>query len=159
MHDEDNALGLKVWSQRNGPGFPWTAYGDKRLLDKVDVSNDKICQIAVQASADEIFTAWTSQQAPTYQTALSFTPSLAVARGNDQQVAPLFTFESTPKRRADIDKRCAWSFTSDYWYATTATLLATSKYFKYPMGLTPDCHVDPKPGKKVEENGNGEKHN
>ena len=61
MHDEDCAIGLSV---RNPGGEWWTCYGDKRALDEVAADNLKRCVAAVQASADEIYTAYTSKTIP-----------------------------------------------------------------------------------------------
>ena len=61
MHDEDCAIGLSV---RNPGGEWWTCYGDKRALDEVAADNLKRCVAAVQASANEIYAAYTSKTIP-----------------------------------------------------------------------------------------------
>ena len=52
MHEEDNALGLKV---SNRKGETWKAYGDKRLFEPENSDNCSRFHNALQASADEVF--------------------------------------------------------------------------------------------------------
>ena len=134
MHDEDNAIGLDVV---NPKGSSWHMYGDKRLLDKADLENRNLVIQAVQASADEIFQAWSTQQMPapnSYQ-AWQYAPTLDSARATTQALATLFTFENPPQRRLDIKKRREWQFTLDYWYSSTAIACNTSGLWKYPITL------------------------
>jgi hypothetical protein len=115
-------------------------YGDKRLLDAVNADNKTRCLRAVQVSADEIFTAWSTQTMPsisTYQ-AWQYAPTLTSARANNQLLAPLFTFEQTPQRRADVGHRRQWKFTLDYWYWSTYILCVKSGLWNYPITLGPE---------------------
>jgi hypothetical protein len=134
MHDEDNAIGLDVVDPQ---GSTWKMFGDKRLLDPTDDENKARCQKAVQVSADEIFNAWLTQTAPpvdTYQAWL-YAPTLASARATTQDLAPLFTFEQTPRRRVDVANRRQWNYTLDYWYLTTYTLCMVSGLWNYPITI------------------------
>ncbi|KAI9800895.1 MAG: hypothetical protein M1833_003031 [Piccolia ochrophora] len=134
MHDEDNAIGLSVQNPRQET---WQMYGDKRLLDTVDVTNQVLVTKAIQASANEIFQAWSTKQMPTpdiYQ-AWQYAPTLDSARAVDQKLVRLFTFESQPQRRAVIADRCQSKFTLDYWYSTTALDCRTSGLWNYPITL------------------------
>jgi len=145
MHDEDNAIGLDVVDPQ---GAKWKMYGDKRLLDSEDDENRKRCQAAVQTSANEIFAAWKSGTIPPTESygAWQYAPTLESARANTQELAPLFTFEDPPQRRADIKERRKWSFTSNYWYATTYAWCIASGLWKYPI------HIET----KLESDGNHE---
>ena len=148
MHDEDNAIGLKVV---NPKGFSWRMYGDKRLLDEVDRDNRNLAVKAIQASADEIYQAWSTGKMPasdTYQ-AWQYAPTLESARANTQKLAPLFTFEDKPRRRADITKRRTWEFTSSYWYWSTIAECIKSGLWKYPITLGAQSE---EPDDDVEEN-------
>jgi hypothetical protein len=134
MHDEDNAIGLSV---QNPNGTAWTMYGDKRLLDRVDVTNRNLVIAAVQTSADEIFEAWFMQRVPNPSSyrAWYFAPTLASARAYTQVLAPLFTFEAIPRRRSVIANRRQYIFTSDYWYWSTSLACATSGLWNYPITI------------------------
>ncbi|UNI15092.1 hypothetical protein JDV02_001661 [Purpureocillium takamizusanense] len=54
MHDEDSAFGLQV---EDASGSRWTAFGDRKLLDKVNEVNLLKCQAAAAASAREVYDA------------------------------------------------------------------------------------------------------
>ncbi len=55
MHDEDSCYGLQV---TNASGDAWTAYGDKRLRDRVNAGNLQRAEAAVQVSVDEVWLAF-----------------------------------------------------------------------------------------------------
>jgi len=132
MHDEDCAIGLQV---KDPAGESWECYGDKRALDKVAAENLKRCVAAVQASADEIYTAYSTKQAPspsTY-TAWKIAPTLESARSTNQALTKLFTFDS--ERRQDVKKRLAWEFKTDWWFWSTAFECKTSGYWNYPITI------------------------
>lgn len=57
MHDEDNKKGLIVYNQR---GDRWKAFGDAYYWDQANAENRKILLEAMQASADEIFNAYST---------------------------------------------------------------------------------------------------
>ena len=131
MHDEDNAIGLRV---QNPAGQTWTAYGDKRALDKADEDNRSRCTTAVQASADEIYEAWRSRVAPTIDQYKAWThaPTLASARGA-QELVPLFA--DWGGRRAEIAWRRKRTFTESWWFATTAAACWNSGWWNYPITM------------------------
>ncbi|OJA19207.1 hypothetical protein AZE42_06768 [Rhizopogon vesiculosus] len=129
MHDEDNAIGISV---KNSRGESWTLYGDKRALDSVDEDNKKRCVHSVQASADEIYKAYQTKQAPSpvdYQ-AWAHAPTLESALAH-QTLATLFTFNV--ERRNEISKRQLWNFKKDWWFLTTAIECKTSGLWNYPI--------------------------
>ncbi|KAI1171066.1 hypothetical protein F4777DRAFT_566875 [Nemania sp. FL0916] len=136
MHDEDNAIGLQV---SNPAGQSWTMYGDKRLLDDVDQQNNILALEAIQASADEIFTAWQTGTVPDIGSfaAWNLACTLDSARSTTQALAPLFMFGDGPPRRADIDERRVWEFTTSYTFATTVLSCSTSGLWSYPITLDP----------------------
>ncbi|KAK3392833.1 hypothetical protein B0H63DRAFT_498351 [Podospora didyma] len=137
MHDEDNAIGLSV---RSPAGRAWHTYGDKRLLDKEDVSNKNEAWNAVRTSADEIFQAWKTRTVPAYPNygAWNYAPILSELQ-TGQLVAPLFRADG--QRRADIRKRCQAKYTNNYWYWSTALDMKTSGLWDYPIKPTPDCKI------------------
>ena len=132
MHDEDCAIGFRV---SNPAGESWDCYGDKRALDKADAENLKRCVEAVQASADEIYTAYSTKKAPSPSAyaAWEIAPTLESARSTSQLLAKLFTFES--ERRQDIKKRRVWDFKTNWWFPTTAAECKISGYWNYPITL------------------------
>ena len=132
MHDEDCAIGFQV---SNPAGGSWYCYGDKRALDKEDADNLKRCVAAVQASADEIYIAYSTKKAPSPSSyaAWNIAPTLNSALSTSQQLATLFTFKS--ERRKDIKKRRVWSFKTDWWFWSTALECKTSGYWNYPIVL------------------------
>jgi hypothetical protein len=137
MHDEDNAIGLEVTSSQ---GTEWWCYGDKRALDKADDTNLKRCQDAVQASATEIYNAWTSKIKPSkdqYQ-AWSFAPTLESA-GGPQVLQALFTVKGTDVwRRTKLTNRRDTSKTNSGWtYIGTYQDAESSGCWNYP--ITMDC--------------------
>lgn len=137
MHDEDCALGLQVTDQNNDS---WTAYGDRRLLDKVDHDNLRRCMLAVQASANEVYLAWKTKKVPDPSKfkAWRIMPGKASAVATSQPLSPLFllgpsgTYDDL-QRRANIDDRRTWKHTTDWWAATTWNLLKNNKRWDYPM--------------------------
>lgn len=76
MHDEDNAIGLSV---QNPAGQTWMAYGDKCALDTANADNLQRCLRAVQASANEIYTAWQTKTLPQTYAAWNKAPTLQSA--------------------------------------------------------------------------------
>lgn len=117
MHDEDCAIGLEVSNKR---GDKWTAFGDKRLLDKVNETNLKYCREAIQASADEVCEAWKHPEGemkkikPEDYQALKIAPTVESARAIDQKFVPLFAFAEkyeNLERRVDVNNRRKREFT------------------------------------------------
>jgi len=132
MHDEDCAIGFQV---SNPAGESWQCYGDKRALDQEAAENLKRCVAAVQASADEIYTAYSTGTAPSPSNyaVWEIAPTLDSARSTNQQLATLFTFGS--RRRKGIKTRRVWEFTTDWGYASTVAECELSGYWNYPITL------------------------
>ncbi|KAJ7107407.1 fungal fucose-specific lectin-domain-containing protein [Mycena epipterygia] len=137
MHDEDCAIGLLV---KNRGGESWACYGDKRALDKVDADNLKRCVTAVQASAGEIYTAYTTQTVPSPSSYKAWTiaPTLESAL-ETQALAPLFKYkDATQKdveRRKVIEDRRMRDLIMSWWFWSTAAECKTSGWWKYPITI------------------------
>ncbi|KAH7317134.1 hypothetical protein B0I35DRAFT_410227 [Stachybotrys elegans] len=125
-------------SVRSPMNRAWHTYGDKRLLDKDDISNKNEAWNAVRTSADEIYQAWKTKTVPEYPkyAAWDYAPILSEIQSI---VAPLFRPDG--QRRADIKKRCQAKYTNNYTYATTLLQIANSELWKYPIQPTPDCPI------------------
>lgn len=130
MHDEDNAIGLKV---KNLDGKSWTCYGDKSSLNEAARDNLQYCITAVQASADEIYTAYSTRQTPSTYAALMHVPTLESARSADQKLVELFTLDG--KRRSDIKNRRAREFTKSWMFLTTFWSCYWSGWWDYPITM------------------------
>ncbi|KAI9888407.1 MAG: hypothetical protein M1814_000499 [Vezdaea aestivalis] len=140
MHDEDNAMGLKVV---NPKGDRFTVYGDAKLFDKVSIKTKELLQIAVQVSADEIYDAWHSGTVPAVASfqALKYAPTLISARDYaTQDAAPLFTFDKQPKIRVNFATSRAPTFepffSLDSWKEKFLALW-DSPHFKHPITFLP----------------------
>ena len=138
MHDEDNAIGFNV---SNPAGKSWSCHGDKRALDHLDGDNLKHCVEAVQASADEIYTAYSTKKAPSESSyaAWELAPTLESALSTSQQLAPLFTFKL--ERRKDIKNRTLWEFTTNYWFWSTAAACKESGLWVHPITVAPWSNI------------------
>ncbi|KAI9157981.1 phosphatidylcholine-hydrolyzing phospholipase c [Paramyrothecium foliicola] len=134
MHDEDNAIGLRV---RNPNGDSFTAFGDAKLLDQENQENFEYCKRAIQASADEIYEAWKKKTAPAHgdYAAWKYAPTLESANSMEQPLAPLIIKGDGPPRRSDIRKRREHKYTTDYWFATTYADIKKSGRWKYSITL------------------------
>lgn len=134
MHDEDNAIGLDV---SNLNGDQWRMFGDKRLFDKVSKQNLDLCKLAVQASADEIWSVWKTKVVPDVSEykAREFWPDLKVARSEGgQELAALFPFSNGTRRAKLLDRRThAWT---KYWTAAgTYDEAIRSGWWTYPITI------------------------
>ncbi|OAR02772.1 hypothetical protein LLEC1_02917 [Akanthomyces lecanii] len=137
MHDEDCALGLSVTNKK---GEHWVAYGDRRLLDRVNEDNLKRCLAAVHASSMEVYTAWNTKKAlPVSEFgAWNTIPTKTSATATSQKLPPLFLLGPSGlykdlKRRTDIDDRSKWRHDTNWTTPTTALALVRSKRWNYPM--------------------------
>ncbi|KAL1745430.1 fungal fucose-specific lectin-domain-containing protein [Schizophyllum fasciatum] len=137
MHDEDCAIGLAV---KNPAGESWTCYGDKRALDKAGEENIGRTVAAVQASADEIYAAYTSKTivpSSAYK-AWTIAPTLDSAFGI-QELAPLFKYKDTThkevQRRTEIKNRRQATYTMGWDFIKTAYDLSKSHWWDYPILL------------------------
>ncbi|KAK0435993.1 hypothetical protein EV421DRAFT_1833562 [Armillaria borealis] len=120
MHDEDNAIGIDA---KNPAGQSWALYGDKRALDSVNEDNKTRCVDSVQASANEIYKAYQTKQAPSpanYQV-WTFAPTLESANAH-QTLATPFTFKNERRK-------------TDWWFWSTALECKTSGWWNYPITI------------------------
>jgi len=133
MHDEDSAIGLRV---KNTAGESWECYGGNRALDKEAAENLKRCVAAVQLSAGEIYTAYSTRGASSSldYAAWRMAPTLGSARSASQALAKLFTFDS--ERRRHIKRRRVRDLTTDWWFWSTAFECKTSGGWNYPIVLS-----------------------
>ena len=151
MHDEDAAIGLLV---ENPSGESWMCYGDKRALDKVAADNLKRCVAAVQASADEVYAAYTMKTVPSPNAykAWAIAPTLESAR-RPQELTPLFKYrDGTRKdveRRQAIEDRRTPDFTADWWPSSTAAECRASGWWKYPITIDGPAMIVPGSGLAV----------
>ena len=102
MHDEDCRVGLSVVNRQ---GTRWRAYGDNRYLDNVTIENKIMVGVAIQASIDEVYTAFLSGVVPpeeeaSYQ-ALTHVPTLRpdnVANDPGRNYPGLFNSDASLRR-------------------------------------------------------------
>jgi hypothetical protein len=89
MHNEDSATGLSV---TNSMGTIWTAYGDSFYFTPQNSTSANITKQAVQASATEVFTVFTTGKTVSSAdfVALQFTPTVA-STGN---TTPMFIYSN-----------------------------------------------------------------
>lgn len=118
MHDEDSKYGLKV---HNALGQSWTAYGDKRLLDVAAKEELTITVQAVQASANDIWTAYKSGKVLGENDiqALKILPDLTRIRdlNSRENFSPLFVWkDGTVQCRTSLTDRNCFQWTP-YWSA------------------------------------------
>ena len=146
MHDEDCAIGFQV---SNPAGESWQCYGDKRALDQEASENLKRCVASVQASADEFYTAYSTNTTPSSSNyaAWKIAPTLDSARSTNQQLETLFTFDSG--RRKGIKTRRVWEFKTNWWYWSTAAECELSGYWNYPITLDGPQSIVPWSGVSV----------
>ncbi|MHA3734798.1 phospholipase [Pseudomonas sp. Eth.TT006] len=123
MHDEDSKFGLKV---RNARGDQWRAYGDKRYFEASDTDNRTQVNLAVQASADEIFAAYLSGNVPAPSTfaALQRLPDPTAVLNLAGNFSPLFRVEGGKVlRRKDVNNLNDTATVDDWWGWSTYLLL------------------------------------
>ena len=149
MHDEDCAIGLQV---KNRAGDSWTCYGDKRALDEVAADNIHRTVAAVQASANEVYTAYkTGKVIPADQyTAWEIAPTLDSALGA-QSLAPLFRYtDSTQKAvevRTDVKDRHHPQYKTSGWtYWGIDSDVKKSGWWDYPILMSGPAKVIPHTG-------------
>ncbi|KAI5827931.1 fucose-specific lectin [Schizophyllum commune Tattone D] len=145
MHDEDCAIGLSV---RNPAGQSWTCFGDKRALDSDGRENLRLAIAAVQASADEIHTAFRTRVIPPQSSYRAWTiaPTLASALGT-QVLSPLFRYtnssQTTVERRRVITNRRIREFTTNWWYWSTYAEINNSGWWNFPILIEGPLRVVP----------------
>ena len=118
MHDEDSCYGLQV---TNAKGETWTAYGDKRLRDKVNAGNLQRAEAAVQLSVDEVWHAY--QGAAPASGALQLIPNFAALLANPSDHnnnSPLFVASNGQiSRRSQVSNLKDYEWTSSWTSVTT----------------------------------------
>ncbi|KAJ8488124.1 hypothetical protein ONZ51_g3730 [Trametes cubensis] len=138
MHDEDCAIGLTV---KNLAGESWTCYGDKRVLDKEDAENLRRCVAAIQASADEIYEAFVTKNAPSSSNYKAWTiaPVLESARDPNQTLSALFRCTDPEgkdlERRSLLKNRRLREYTTSWTAAQTVKDCISSGWWKYPITI------------------------
>ncbi|MGZ9666386.1 phospholipase [Pseudomonas sp. GNP014] len=123
MHDEDSKFGLKV---RNAHGAQWRAFGDKRYFEASDADNRTQVNLAVQASADEVFATYLSGNAPAPSAfaALQRLPDLTAVLNLSSNFSPLFRVEGGKVlRRKDVNNLNDTATIDDWWGWSTYLLL------------------------------------
>jgi hypothetical protein len=144
MHDEDSYHGLWV---RNARGQKWRAFGDKKLFDHQDEDNKRQAIAAVQESAREVWQAFSTGEAPQAMIALELVPDLQAVRNrsDDHNHSPLFTAQASGEvlRRNRVGVLSDYSWTGDWWFATTWHLLESTLQERLsgitdsPLGIDP----------------------
>jgi len=119
MHDEEDQYGLHVHDQQN---HRWISYGDRFYFDPQSAENRVRQKIALQTSADEIFSAYETGVIPVDQVT-SFIPE-PDENGSDSQndISPLFYYDQTSHklmRRVDMTNVYDRHWTSNWWGITT----------------------------------------
>ncbi|KAI5892260.1 uncharacterized protein SCHCODRAFT_02287368 [Schizophyllum commune H4-8] len=149
MHDEDCAIGLQV---KNRAGDSWTCYGDKRALDEVAADNIHRTVAAVQASANEVYTAYkTGKVIPAEQyAAWEIAPTLESALG-PQSLAPLFRYADASQKvievRTDIKNRHNPQYATKGWtYWSVHDAVEKSGWWNYPILQNGPAKVVPHTG-------------
>jgi hypothetical protein len=129
MHDEDSVHGLNVADKS---GNAWLAYGDKRLLDSVSAANRTRVTGAVQASAVDVWKAYTGGPQEHLYQALNWIPDLDRVQDvtTKANFSPLFLMQSdVAARRNDVENRQDYSWTDSWWgWSTYALLIGTHAY-------------------------------
>ncbi|SJL14340.1 uncharacterized protein ARMOST_17796 [Armillaria ostoyae] len=116
VHNEDNTIGILV---KDPQGCPWTLYGDKCALDRVN--NDSRTRCTQQAPSPASYQVWT------------FAPTLESANSRHQTLATLYTFKD--ERRKVIKNRRLWNFKMDWWFWSSALECKTSGWWNYPITM------------------------
>lgn len=118
MHDEDNAVGLKVC---NAAGEWWEAYGDAKLFEDCNKENCRRLLACLQASADEVFSAFRSGQVESNVTnfaAFKHTPVPESAFSDKNHAALFKEVDGKAFIRKDLEngQRHEWREVTEYWY-------------------------------------------
>ena len=134
MHDQDSKIGLNV---HNAVGLKWTAYGDGQLLMKENFVNMIQAKAAVQASADEIWAAFSAPSSPISFNALNYAP-LYEDSANTNGKSPLFMAQNQNsndglkvyvRTSADLND---YNHTTDWHIATTLAWCVANELIRIP---------------------------
>ena len=126
MHIEENKYGLHVHNLR---GDHWVAFGDGNYFDASNAQSNQLMQETLQASADDIFTAYLTGAAPAADSAYALIPFPdEIKTAANQDISPLFYWDDETQqmmRRTDVANVHDNHWTSNWWGWTTLALLAT----------------------------------
>lgn len=117
MHQEDCRLGLIV---SNARGNTWKAYGDAYYLDPRNQASRDLLNSAMQASADEIYTAYLSGRLPATDSVLLLIPDLKKLTANDNNrsnTSPMFYWDEANKtlmRRTNLKDPTVYAWTAEW---------------------------------------------
>jgi hypothetical protein len=128
MHNEESPVGIHVHNTR---GDRWIAYGDKSYFEHKNNEHKKILQETLQASANQIFTAYLWGKTPAQDPVYNLVPQ-PDENGNDsiQDVSPLFYWDAVNKqlmRRKNTANLYDRHWTSDWWGWSTLIELGGEK--------------------------------
>jgi hypothetical protein len=129
MHYEDNQYGLTISNQY---GETWKAYGDAYYFDPRNKKNRDTLLKAMQASADEIFTAYNYGLTPTDDKVAALVPDLKKANNDPSHLntAPLFYWDEKKQvlmRRVDISDPYDYEWTANWTGWQTLSELMKAK--------------------------------
>ncbi|MBY5558822.1 hypothetical protein J0664_32935 (plasmid) [Rhizobium leguminosarum] len=140
MHDEDCKFGLDVQTSDDPPDT-WRAYGDRRYFDTIDVGNRNRVGSTVQASADEVWEAYSSGTAPSSAdySALTSIPDLFVVQTDPNRLnyAPLFIWDASSKKikyRTNINDLNSYDWSDVVSFAYVYAKLTASYNPNNPSG-------------------------
>jgi len=126
MHNEENHNGLHVHNLR---GDHWIAYGDRRYFDSVNDQNTVILKEALQESANQIYSAFTTGQIPNDESVFNLIPVAdETGKNRNQDITPLFYRDESNHlllRRSNTSNLHDKEFTSNWW--GWSTLIELSK--------------------------------
>jgi len=117
MHNEDDEIGLTVTNQ---VGDRWTAYGDHYFFEPKNDKNQALLLRALQASADEIFSAYSTGNLPETDNVKPLVPFLVADNqkpNSHVNSAPLFYWDEKTKKlmcRNDIEDPYNYEWTADW---------------------------------------------
>lgn len=133
MHNEENAFGLHVHNKR---GDVWVAFGDRSYFSDKDDENAALVIEAVQTSADEVFSAYSTGSTASADAATNLVPIPDEIGDNvNLDISPLFYWDAKSKkvfRREDMTNVYDKHWTDSWWGWSTLVELRKER------GTTPD---------------------
>lgn len=133
MHDEDNLYGLQVHNHR---GDHWLAVGDKSYLATRSADHQSQQLMAMQLSADEVFSAYQQGVAPDQNLMDEYIPYPDEEGANSQyDIASLFYWDKATQRvmrRSNLTDRNTAQWTANWWSWSTLVKLANGKPLPIP---------------------------
>ncbi|VVC76510.1 hypothetical protein AQUSIP_18230 [Aquicella siphonis] len=136
MHGEENAYGLHV---HNGRGDRWIAYGDKSYFSPQSAEHRRIIHETLQASADEVFSAYQTGSIPTDSRVDDLIPLPdETANAANLDISALFYWDPYTKslmRRETMSNFYDRHWTNNWWGWSTLLELQRER------GLTDDMQA------------------